>query len=75
MRKLFVFILTIVTAGVVFSPALAGYSRGGGFTDPGYGARAWGMGGAAVAVGSDEGATFWNPALLSLIERGRLGFS
>lgn len=33
------------------------------------------MGGAAVAVGSDEGATFWNPALLSLVEAGRLGFS
>jgi hypothetical protein len=33
------------------------------------------MAGAAIAVGSDEGATFWNPALLSLVERGRLGFS
>jgi hypothetical protein len=58
-----------------FSPAFAGYSRGGGFTAPGYGARAWGMGGAAVAWGADEGATHWNPALLSLVEQGRIGFS
>jgi hypothetical protein len=33
------------------------------------------MGGAAVALGADEGATFWNPALLSLLGRGRLGLS
>lgn len=33
------------------------------------------MGGAAVAIGSDEAATYWNPALLSLIDRGRLGLS
>jgi hypothetical protein len=33
------------------------------------------MGGAAVAVGSDEGATYWNPALLSLLDARRLGFS
>lgn len=33
------------------------------------------MGGAAVAWGSDEGATFWNPALLSLLDGGRLGLS
>jgi hypothetical protein len=57
------------------STAFAGYSRGGAFTAPGYGARAWGMGGAAVAWGADEGATYWNPALLSLVEKGRIGFS
>jgi hypothetical protein len=63
-----------VLAGA-FSQAAAGYSRGGAFTAPGYGARAWGMAGAAVASGADEGATYWNPALLSLVQRGRIGFS
>lgn len=33
------------------------------------------MGGAAIAIGADEGATYWNPALLSLLDRGRLGLS
>ena len=64
-----------ILAAASFVPALAGYSRGGGFTAPGYGARAWGMGGAAVAWGADEGATYWNPALLSLVDSGRIGFS
>lgn len=71
------------TAGILFAAllaghcpdALAGYSRGGSFSAPGYGARAWGMGGAAVAIGSDEAATCWNPALLSLVDRGWLGLS
>ncbi len=56
-------------------PAFAGYSSGGGFSAPGYGARAWGMGGAAVAFGSDEAATYWNPALLSLLGSHRIGLS
>ena len=78
MRSKRIHIVVIAAAGLlaaVCSPALAGYSRGGGFTAPGYGARAWGMGGAAVAWGADEGATYWNPALLSLVEKGRIGFS
>lgn len=64
-------LFTVGTAGI----AQAGYSQGGAFAAPGYGARAWAMGGAAVALGSDEGAVYWNPALLSLIERNRVGLS
>jgi hypothetical protein len=78
MRRTRLHIVLIAAAGILAaacSPALAGYSRGGGFTAPGYGARAWGMGGAAVAWGADEGATCWNPALLSLVDKGRIGFS
>ncbi|UCG51241.1 MAG: hypothetical protein JSW58_13745 [Candidatus Latescibacterota bacterium] len=74
--KLFRVVFALALAGCLTAPtAHAGYSRGGSFAAPGYGARAWGMGGAAVAFGTDEGATYWNPALLSLLERGRLGFS
>lgn len=75
MRRSFVGILF---AFVIFGsclPAFAGYSRGGSFCAPGYGARAWGLGGAAIAIGSDEGSTYWNPALLSLLDRGQLGLS
>jgi hypothetical protein len=72
--SILLFASAVALAGT-FSPAAAGYSRGGGFIAPGYGARAWGMGGAAVAAGADEGAVYWNPALLSLVERGRIGFS
>jgi hypothetical protein len=53
----------------------AEFSTGGSFAAPGYGARAWGMGGATVAFGSDEGAIFWNPALLSQLDNNRLGLS
>jgi hypothetical protein len=76
MMRFFVtlFACAIALAGV-FSPAAAGYSRGGGFNPPGYGARAWGMGGAVVASGADEGAVYWNPALLSLVKKGRIGLS
>jgi hypothetical protein len=56
-------------------PAFAGYSTGGGFSAPGYGVRAWGMAGAAVAYGSDEASAYWNPALLSLLGRDRVGLS
>ncbi len=78
MRRTRLHIVLIAAAGVLAAvcfPARAGYSRGGRFTAPGYGARAWGMGGAAVAWGADEGATYWNPALLSLVDKGRIGFS
>jgi len=70
-----ILIFTLVAMCTWSASAFAGYSRGGSFAAPGYGARAWGMGGAAVAVGSDEGATYWNPALLALLEGGRLGFT
>jgi len=75
MRLPIVCIMAAAVLCAVSSPVVAGFSRGGSFTAPGYGARAWGMGGAAVASGSDEGATYWNPALLSLLDGRRLGFS
>lgn len=75
MRLTWILATAFALALGIFSPALAGYSRGGSFTDPGYGARAWGMGGAAVAIGADEAAVYWNPALLSLLDGGRLGLS
>jgi hypothetical protein len=56
-------------------PARAEYSVGGSFAAPGYGASAWGMGGAAVASITNEGAAYWNPAMLSLIGERRLGLS
>jgi hypothetical protein len=75
MRRSFSGILLAVLVLGLCPPAQAGYSRGGVFTAPGYGARAWALGGAATAIGADEGATYWNPALLSLLGRGRLGLS
>jgi hypothetical protein len=55
--------------------AFAGYSRGGAFKYPGYGARAWGMGGAAVATVGDEGAVYWNPAMMALAGSPAVGAS
>jgi len=52
--------------------AEAGYSRGGAFTTPGYGARAWGMGGAATLTVEDEGAVFWNPAMMGRFQARNL---
>jgi hypothetical protein len=59
----------------VCRPAHAGYSRGGSFTAPGYGARAWSMGGAAIASTGGEEAIFWNPAMLAYLEQSRIGAS
>jgi len=56
-------------------PARAGYSQGGSFTAPGYGARAWGMGGAAIATTGGEEAVFWNPAMLYNLDENRIGVS
>lgn len=75
MKLVRILILLTVLSSLSAPPVSAGYSRGGNFTAPGYGARAWGMGGAAVAVGSDEGSTYWNPSLLALLGRARLGFA
>jgi hypothetical protein len=75
MKLIRIFAITAVAGCLAATTAFAGFSRGGSFAAPGYGARAWGMGGAAIAAGSDEGATYWNPALLSLLEGGRLGFT
>ena len=71
-----------VTMAVVFLASAAWVacaygdaSRGGAFRHPGYGARAWGMGGAAVASLDDEGALYWNPAMLSLAAHNVAGAS
>ncbi len=50
-------------------PARAGSSEGGAFRLPGYGARAWGMAGAAVVIIDDESAVDWNPAGLARAPR------
>lgn len=55
--------------------ARAGYSRGGAFKSPGYGARAWGMGGAAVATLDDEGAVYWNPGMMAVVPSNTVGAS
>ncbi|MFH1754877.1 MAG: hypothetical protein ABIA59_04165, partial [Candidatus Latescibacterota bacterium] len=59
----------------VCHPAYGGYSRGGSFTAPGYGARAWGMGGAAIATSGGEEAVLWNPAMLAYLDENRIGAS
>ncbi|MFQ5511475.1 MAG: hypothetical protein ACE5EO_06455 [Candidatus Krumholzibacteriia bacterium] len=75
MKPLRMHVLALVLLVFGQSPARAGFGAGGSFSAPGYGARAWGMAGAAVAVGADESASFWNPALLALLDRDRLGLS
>ena len=54
-------------------PVLADYSRGGAFTAPNYGARAWGMGGAAIASVGGEECVSWNPAMLSCLKEKWIG--
>lgn len=63
-----------VIVAVAAGPASADYSKGGAFASPGYGTRSWGMGG-VIAIGNDEGAIYWNPALLAELDRNRLGLS
>jgi predicted lactoylglutathione lyase len=60
---------------VAAHPAAAGYSPGGAFRAPGYGARAWGMGGAAIATVDDESAVYWNPGMMSFAAGSSLGAS
>ena len=64
-----------MTSLCICRPAHGGYSRGGSFTAPGYGARAWGMGGAAITSTGGEEAVFWNPAMLSHLGENRIGVS
>jgi len=54
--------LAATMPALVPSSARAGSSEGGAFRLPGYGARAWGMAGAAVVIIDDESAVDWNPA-------------
>ena len=64
-----------VIAVLCAAPCYAGFSVGGSFAAPGYGARAWGMGGATIASGADEESAYWNPAMLGVIDEHRLGVS
>jgi hypothetical protein len=76
MQKVIVFISVIAGLVAAVAPvSRAGYSEGGAFKSPGYGARAWGMGGAAIATVSDESAVFWNPAMLGLLQSNTVGAS
>jgi len=74
-RRLHSTVLAVALLVAAATSALADFSRGGGFNSAGYGARAWGMGGAAIATVSDEGAVYWNPALLSIVGENRVGFT
>jgi hypothetical protein len=73
MRRLAIISLTLLVCAA--ASADADYSKGGAFRHPGYGARAWGMGGAAVATVDDESAVSWNPAMLSLLGSNQAGAS
>jgi hypothetical protein len=70
-----VFLVAFALVAIATSQCLADFSVGGSFAAEGYGARAWGRGGAAIAWGADEGAVYWNPALLALLDQKRLGLS
>jgi len=74
-RRLHTIVLAATLLVVAGTSARADYSEGGGFNSAGYGARAWGMGGAAIATAADEGAVYWNPALLSIVGENRAGFT
>jgi len=65
----------VAILGAGHRDAFAGFSRGGAFKSPGYGARAWGMAGAAVSTIDDEGAVYWNPAMLALVGSSTVGAS
>jgi len=69
--------LNIALLCTLLIPAVAwsGASEGGAFRLPGYGARAWAMGGAAVATLDDESSIYWNPALLSGVNSNMAGAS
>jgi hypothetical protein len=73
--KSVIHIFVIILAALLSAgPALAGYSDGGGFSAPGYGARSWGMGG-VIAIPTGEEAVFWNPGQLAVLKSNQLGFS
>jgi hypothetical protein len=68
-------LLVLAVLAVAAGPARADYSRGGAFRTPGYGARPWGMAGAAVATVDDESAVYWNPAMLAGLRGNTVGAS
>lgn len=65
----------VLIALAMSSVARAESSRGGAFRLPDYGARAWGMGGAAIATVDDESAVEWNPAQLAVLRTHVVGAS
>jgi hypothetical protein len=70
-----IFAILLAAAAMLHAgSARAGYSDGGGFSAPGYGARSWGMGG-VIAIPTGEEAIFWNPGQLAVLNDNRLGFS
>ena len=75
MRARLQMLLVAVVLTCLPTLARADYSLGGAFRHPGYGARAWGMGGAAVATVDDESAVYWNPAMLALVRGSTIGAS
>jgi hypothetical protein len=75
MQKVFWLIVIAAVACTGGEAAYAGYSKGGAFKSPGYGARAWGMGGAAVATLDDEGAVYWNPGMMAVAPSNTVGAS
>jgi hypothetical protein len=68
-------LLAALLVAVLVPAARAGYSEGGAFHLPQYGARAWARGGAAVASVVDESAVSWNPAMLGLLAGNCAGAS
>jgi len=78
-RTLFTVVVLAVVAAVLSSGAGAQEAAerqfiimGFGVMNPGFGARAMGMGGAFVAVADDATATYWNPAGLAQLEQPEL---
>lgn len=65
--------MALLCTGV--NDAIAGFSLGGAYKSPGYGARAWGMGGAATASVDDEGSVYWNPGMMALAPAKTVGAS
>ena len=75
LRRIVVLLASVTVLCVGPVDALAGFSMGGAFKSPGYGARAWGMGGAAVATVDDEGSVYWNPGMMALAPSNTVGAS